>query len=386
MNARLKIGTILAGAALAITTIAGAVAAGPADVLPNGDFSSGTAGWNVIGDGTLTKPMVEGAQLANTYDKIGQDSTVTAYQCIPVKHEAWYAFSGKLAIPEGQERTGSARYVFAFYPTNNCGGVALDVIQSQEWTSSLGGWRADSIQLDRTSEKTAYSMSIALVVKKDATSKLMKKGKPFVVNFDDLRVREYLDVANDHDCPCVAPEPPAQDEPAGPVIQPPAQEEPAPEPETPAPAPDDQPVPGEPVAEPTTDDNDSTGTDDAGQTADDPVSVPAEPSGAPQQSDSNPATGPDQPAPAAQPTLEPQPTDGTHVAHGPTPGAPATGGDSTAKPASGLSDSLNAPEAVPALTAEPEGPDGIPLPLIAGGLLAAAVVAIGIVLGRRYRQ
>ncbi|MGE0599757.1 MAG: hypothetical protein AB7J35_11200 [Dehalococcoidia bacterium] len=356
MNTRLKVGTILAGAALAATSFAGAASAAGTNLLNNGALMPTTAGWAKIGEGTFTSAHFAGATLINTKDSM-KESSVAAYQCVSLPDNWTYTLKGTLRVAPDQERTGSAYVLASYFEKAGCSGANIDLHESEHFAET-NGWTDITMKLHRTNGKKAKSMAVALFAEKDSTNRMMKKNKPFVAQFKNFELTGDAPSGGPFSCPpdCgesseepPAPPVPPKDDPAPkpPVLQPkepvvPDDETPVVEPVTPG---DDQPAedPADTSGTPGATGDDQLDGDDAnpGTTNDEPAGVPSmdEPGPGSQPDDADtasPAKGedgdPSDGTPAEHPTLEPQAPGGPFNSATPTPPPPATGGDNPLDP------------------------------------------------------
>lgn len=408
MNTRLKFGTILAGAALALTTIGGAANASN-NLLTNGDLLPTTAGWTVSGEGTFKSIPGVGARLTATEATKEQTSAV-AFQCVEIEQGYKYTLAGSQRLPADQERSGFAFYLGRFYAGQGCGGDLVDQQMSSHF-QQMDGWQTLDMPLDRHNGLAAKSLQISLVVTKNPSLPFKKDGT-FAATFKNLSLTGgpsggVTCVAFGGDCgedeepgggaACdgtgcgeedepAAPAGPAcevgvdgcGDKPAGPTSTPTGPSV------TRTPAPSTTPVPG------------SSSTPRPGATSTPPSGNPSGPSaggGNPtgDSPDTTPggnangipgsATGGGSPAQGA-PTLEPQ-GPGLPNATTPTPAAPATGGDNPSDPAGGLSSNEPGGDHSTARSDAGQDDGSLAIPFIAAPLLLlAAGTAIGIRLRR----
>ncbi len=443
MNGRRKVATILAGAALAAITTITSVGATGNNLLVNGDLKPNTNGWDTIGPVEFETIPTIGGRLSNT--KVALESSLgLASQCVPVDYpHGSYNFSGSLRIPEDQLRSGGAYVRVTLHGGADCKTGSVQSVLSDRIDATTG-WDTFSLDVERTNDTPAGSALVALLVAKDSTERLFKKGVPFEVQFKQLsftavsRGDENPDdgdgpigcvmfgggacpgdddkpddggpaVACTDECPddddddapwdgpigcevgtegCPGENP---HEPAVPVL-PDTKEEPAVDPFFPDFPQDDEPDNGsvDAPAAPTQDSDD--GSDGSHDTPANPGS-PSTP-GVPSTGGNSGNNGSqDKPAsqdgasqdgkPQDKPTLETQTPDTTVNVATPTPPPPATGGDNPNDPATDLSNG----EGDSSEVARSEDGDGAQLPIIGGSLAAlVALLGLGIVLKRASRN
>lgn len=324
MASKVKLAGLVAAAAVGLSAMTGA-AAGGVNVLPNGDFANSLTGWQWTPNGKAEVNDSGTLVLANVFDELSEDSMTSVYQCIPVSDTKNYHFFGAVYIPSGQERHGYARLVTTFYPTNNCNGVPLDIHKSEPFHTT-GEWLTDSGDLIRTDPKTAYSLKVELIVKKDSTEQASKQYKAFLAKFDNIKVMQTGKPAGNPGLPSVgsddAPKPPAKQ----PTIVPPVVKDPG----SPTPPAADKDTDGTPVTPPAADDDGAAETPGAGSetpAADDqqPLGDGSEPSPVAPDTDSPAETNDD----AASDGGADGPTSQSDGSSAPiAPGAPATGNSS----------------------------------------------------------
>lgn len=235
---RLKLSIL--GVAAAIPAAAGlvlALAAGP-NLLQNGDFSNGVAGWNNFGGNPQS---VNGAmQVTNPYQGNG-NSYYGAYQCVTgIQAGTNYTATGEAFVALGQTPFGAAGIYVHFNTGPNCNG------------SNLGGGHAAGgfsdaqrgIWLPLTHSVSApagaNSVNIYTTALKEPKPSGTSAPETLVVLFDNIEFFETNDPAPD----------PVEDPAPEPVEEPtpdPVEEDPAPQED---PQPEDVPVPDEPQDEP----------------------------------------------------------------------------------------------------------------------------------------
>jgi hypothetical protein len=420
MNTRLRVWTILAGAAVAATSIFGGAAnADEGNLLINGDIFPNTEGWREVGHADLESMFIGRAgHLSQTSLSVGEHDA-WATQCVAIDDTRQFQLAGETRVLPNQERGGHGGYKLVFFPGKTCVGVSVEVLHSQPLPTA-NSWKETNHVFARTKPEAAGSVSVGLVVTKHATDDEALKGERFTMAFRDLRLVGWDHVAPTgpqdvcfDDCGpdlppdlppaaciglgCPGEEPEKPDVPDGPhaacfgcdgepdlplpvppVDQPAAQ----PEPDFPLPAGDEP-------------------SDGPSNNTDDEPSAPDGPTGDHEPGNNNglPSNDGDKPAPQAQPTLEPQdpplpansdgtpmlvPTKDTTInAATPTPPPPATGGDNPHDPAGDLSDG----ETDSTEVARSADGDSLPMPLLGGGITGLlALLGLGIVLKRAARS
>jgi hypothetical protein len=247
---RLKLSILGAAAAIPAAGIFLASAAGP-NLVQNGDFSNGVAGWsNFSGN----PQAVNGAmQLANGYQGTG-NSYFSALQCVTgIQEGVNYTVKGNTFIEPGQTPFGAAGLYLHFHTGENCDGSSLG-----------GGHTANGFD----EAQRGYWLPLSHTVNAPAGAKsvyirptALKEPKPYgtsapetlVVLFDDIEFFETNssnENPNQDDQPAEVEEPgedPTPEEDPTPQEEPQPDEEPQPE-ETPVPE-QDQPA-DEPQDEP----------------------------------------------------------------------------------------------------------------------------------------
>lgn len=342
MHRKMKLAGFVGAAAIGVSAIASSAAAG-VNVMPNGDFSDSITGWQTT---PYTKLSADGGSgvIGNTFDELSEDSIASAYQCVPISDAKNYHFFGAVYIPSGQQRSGYARLVTTFYPTNNCIGVPLDVHKSAPFHET-GKWLTDSGDLLRTDPKTAYSLKVELIVKKNSTEQAALQSKSFVAKFDNIKLLQTSKPVEEPELPTAGSEDPPKPGAKQPTIVPPAPKDngsPTPTPPSDGASEDDKPV----GAQPDADDGDAASPEApvapqpgepglADGNSDSPNSPTGEATGeAPSSADEQP--GGDEPGAHDEPGVTPG-----HEAD-PAPAAPATGNSGPLSGASPETDGANA--------------------------------------------
>ena len=188
MNIRRKLGTILAGAALAATTTLGVASADNGNLLENGDLMDSTIGWEVKGSGRFDTRVDATSELsANAETKLR--TQVTAYQCIAADDDLRYTLEAEVRVPQGQERGGAGYITALFYDGDDCYGKILDAEMTRHFTTHEG-WLDVRMEFGRTDThwQPARSLLIGLVVEKSPTKLEELVDQPFVVQFRMLEL------------------------------------------------------------------------------------------------------------------------------------------------------------------------------------------------------
>jgi len=165
--------------------VAVALPASAQNLVVNGDFARDVSFWRVeeVGAAFLTwdardasgSPASGSGRVSNQHPRSGQGSGVA--QCVSgVVGGAAYDFGGKVFIPAGQSRSGSAQIGLRWYAQPGCAGNAIS--QPRAETSQLGTF----VTLARTEQAPANAVSaefLAFTSKPDA-------GGELAALFDDL--------------------------------------------------------------------------------------------------------------------------------------------------------------------------------------------------------
>ncbi len=154
------------------------------DLVQNGSFTADASHWTPA-DHTLIQSGLGKGSVSNTTNVAMVTTEAVASQCVPFELGASPEFKGKIFIPGGQVRTGSAKYRLTFFKSTSCttfaGSVDLQTV-TQTGVSKTFNYAPDAWMAGQ-----AKSVLIQLVVEKEA-GKVKDRYEHFSASFDEVKL------------------------------------------------------------------------------------------------------------------------------------------------------------------------------------------------------
>ena len=160
------------------------------NAVSNGSFDADVSGWTAEIHVSVAwsaidasgSPTSGSAEVTNSYPTKNHGSGIMQCVDLPIVGGATYDFGGKVFIPLGQDREGSAQIGLRWYEGAGCTGSYV-LPQPRRETETLGTW----VELSATEQVAPVTASSVLFL---AFPSKREAGSSLIVHFDDLSFRK----------------------------------------------------------------------------------------------------------------------------------------------------------------------------------------------------